>query len=180
MVYVFLANGFEEIEALATVDILRRVQIPTQTVGVGGRVVFGAHNIPVTADIDDTQVRLNSELQAVVLPGGGLGTKNLESSSVVQSAINYCMENKILLAAICAAPSILGHLGILNGKAATAYPDFQKELRGAALSDEYVIQDGHIITARGMGVSIEFGLKILSALTTEKTAQGIRESIQCP
>ena len=180
MVYVFLANGFEEIEALTTVDILRRVSIPVQTVGVGGRVIFGSHDIPVTTDIEDSQVNLNEELQAVVLPGGMPGTKNLENSEIVQAAITYCLENHVLLAAICAAPSILGHRGILHGKAATAYPDFQKDLKGAVLSEEYVCQDGMLITGRGMGVSVDFALKVLEALTTQKTAEKMRESIQCP
>ncbi|WP_099204265.1 DJ-1 family glyoxalase III [Scatolibacter rhodanostii] len=180
MVYVFLANGFEEIEALAAVDVLRRVGIPTQTVGIGSRVIYGSHDIPVTTDIDETQVHLNESIQAVILPGGMPGTKNLENSPVVQSAIAYCVENQVLLAAICAAPSILGHLGLLKGKQATAHPDFQKDLKGALLSEESVCRDGQIITAKGMGVSLDFGLKILEALTTLKTADRIRESVQCP
>lgn len=180
MVYVFLANGFEEIEALTTVDILRRADIPVQTVGIGGRVIYGSHDIPVTTDIDDGQVRHSTELQAIVLPGGLPGTTNLEKSPVVQETIAYCVKQNLLIAAICAAPSILGHLGLLVGKRATSFPSFQKELKGATLVDEYVCQDGKIITGRGMGVSTPFALKVLEALTTPKTAEKIRETIQCP
>lgn len=181
MIYVFLANGFEEIEALAPVDVIRRAGIPVQTVGIGGRVVFGSHNIPVTADIDDKQVRLDENLQAIVLPGGMPGAQNLEDSAVVQMAIDYCMEKNILVAAICAAPFILAHKGLLKGKKATAFPEYQKEIEkaGAVLSQEFVCCDENIITARGMGVSLEFGLEIVKVLTTDKTAQNIREKIQC-
>lgn len=181
MIYVFLANGFEEIEALAPVDIIRRANIPVQTVGIGGRVVFGSHNIPVTADIDDTQVHFDENLQAIVLPGGMPGTKNLDESKMVQNAIDYCVDNNILIAAICAAPSILAHKGLLNGKNAISFPEYQQELEasGAKLCNEFVCHDGNIITARGMGVSIEFGLEVVRVLTTEKNAQNIREKMQC-
>lgn len=177
MVYVFLANGFEEIEALMPVDVLRRAGVETVTVGVGGRVISGSHEITITADIDEKQVRTNG-LEAIVLPGGA-GTPNLEASAVVQEMIGYCMEQGILIAAICAAPSILGKRGDLKGLAATAYPDFQEYLDGAILSDDFVCRDGNVLTARGMGVSLEFSLKLVEVLKSPNISRAIRAQIQC-
>lgn len=178
MVYVFLANGFEEVEALAPVDVLRRAGIETVTVGIGGRVINGAHEIMVTADIDDKQLHTNG-LEAIVLPGGAVGTKNLGASSAVLDMIDCCLAQGKIVAAICAAPSILGKRGNLKGIVATAYPDFQKFLDGAILSEEPVCRDGTILTARGMGVSLEFGLKLVEVLRGPKPAKEIREQIQC-
>lgn len=177
MVYVFLANGFEEIEALAPVDVLRRAGIETVTVGIGGRVINGSHEIMVTADIDDKQVRTNG-LEAIFLPGGP-GTANLEASPVVQEMLDYAVENGLVIAAICAAPSILGKRGLLKGLAATAHPDYQKYLQGAILSDDYVCRDGNILTGRGMGVSVSFGLKLVEMLKSPGEAETIRRQIQC-
>lgn len=178
MIYVFLANGFEEIEALAPVDIMRRAGLNVKTVGIGGRVVYGAHDIPVTADMDDKQVK-KTDIEAIVLPGGSLGTENLEKSEAVQEVITYCAAENILIGAICAAPSILGHRGLLRGKSATAYPSFQKELEGASLAEAYVCKDGNIITARGMGVSLAFGFQLVETLVSKEKAEEIREQIQC-
>ena len=110
MIYVFLANGFEEIEALATVDILRRAELDVKTVGVGGKTVTGSHGIPVTADIEEKDVTTD-DMELVVLPGGMPGTLNLEKSPIVMASVRYCLDNSIYVAAICAAPSILGHIG---------------------------------------------------------------------
>lgn len=177
MVYVFLANGFEEVEALAPVDILRRANIDTVTVGISGRVVNGTHNIMVTADIQEDQVR-KINIDAIVLPGGKLGTQNLEQSKVVQDMIDYSMKHGILIGAICAAPSILGKKRILSKKTATAHPDFQEYLINANLSEDYVCRDGNIITARGMGVSTEFGFKLVEAIKGEKIVNEIKSQIQ--
>lgn len=179
MVYVFLANGCEEIEALTPVDILRRAEIETITVGIGGRVINGAHDIMITADIQEDQIR-KGDIEAIVLPGGGLGTENLEQSPVVQDMIDYSIEKGILIGAICAAPSILGKKGLLAGKNATAYPSFQEYLTDAKLSDAYVCQDGNIITAKGMGVSLAFGVKLVEALRGPKLAEAIQAQVQCP
>ena len=178
MVYVFLAPGFEEIEALAVVDVLRRAELEVLTVGVGEDFVIGSHQIPVACDISEKNLILDEKTEAIVLPGGMPGTLNLEKSATVQKAIDWATENEKLVCAICAAPSILGHKGLLNGKNSTCFPGFEDELFGAEISKDYVVKDGNIITARGMGSAIEFGLQIAEVLTTKENAQKIRASLQ--
>ncbi len=178
MIYVFLAPGFEEIEALAVVDVLRRAELDVLTVGVGEDFVIGSHQIPVACDIPEKSLVLDNKVQAIVLPGGMPGTLNLEKSETVQKAINWAIENEKLVCAICAAPSILGHKGLLDGKNATCFPGFEDELFGAEISKDYVVKDGNIITARGMGSAIEFGLQIAEVLTSKEIAQKIRASLQ--
>lgn len=178
MVYLFLANGFETIEALAVVDMLRRAKIDVKTVGVTGEIVTSSHNIDVTADIEIDEFDIK-DADAVVLPGGMPGTLNLEADKTVQGAIDYCVENKKYICAICAAPSILGHKGLLKGKEAICFPGFENDLTGAILSDKYVVTDGLIITARGAGVAVDFGLEIVKALKGEETAENVRKTIQC-
>ena len=130
MIYVFLANGFEEIEALAPVDILRRAELEVKTVGVGGKTITGSHGITVTADIEEKDVTTD-DMKLMILPGGMPGTLNLEKSPIVTTCAEYCAKNDIYLAAICAAPSVLGHLGLLNGKEAICFPGYEQELTGA-------------------------------------------------
>lgn len=178
MIPVFLANGFEEIEALATVDILRRANVEVVTVGVGSKTPVGAHGIPVCADITEEELKVVN-IDGVVLPGGMPGTTNLEASAVVQSAISYAAEHGLLLAAICAAPSILGHGGYLRDKHATCYPGFETDLRGAILGKGVVV-DGNIITAAGAGVAVDFALALVRYLLSAEVADAIRGGIQCP
>lgn len=178
MVYLFLANGFETIEALAVVDMLRRAKIDVKTVGVTGKIVTSSHNIDVTADIEIDEFDVK-DADAVVLPGGMPGTLNLEADKTVQGAVDYCVENKKYICAICAAPSILGHKGLLKGKEAICFPGFENDLTGAILSDKYVVTDGLIITARGAGVAVDFGLEIVKAIKGEETAENVRKTIQC-
>ena len=130
MFYVFLAEGFEETEALAPVDVMRRAKLDVKTVGVTGECVTSSHGVPVKADITIDNIDLD-DVQGVVLPGGMPGTLNLEANEKVLEAVKYSCENGKIVAAICAAPSILGHLGILDGKKATCFPGFEKELKGA-------------------------------------------------
>ena len=174
MIYVFFANGFEEVEAVATVDMLRRAELEVCTVGVGGVKVAGAHGIVTDCDLADTQA-----LEAVVLPGGMPGTLNLEKSQVVQQFIDYAVAHGKLVAAICAAPSILGHKGLLEGKEATCFPGMEQELYGAKLSDRFVCGDGQFITGRGAGVAIDFGLAIAAEFAGQAKADAIRASLQC-
>lgn len=179
MVYVFLAEGFELVEAMAPVDILRRAKVEVKTVGVTGKVVAASNGVKLEADLELSQAGKEG-LTAIVLPGGLPGTLNLEKSPEVQEFVDYCVEKGILTAAICAAPSILAHKGLLNGREATAFPNFQKDLEegGARLSERYVVRDGQFITARGMGVSTQFGLALAEALASRETAEAIKAGIQ--
>ena len=178
MVYVFLADGFEEIEALATVDVIRRAGIDCKTVGVTGKTVIGAHNISVISDILPEEIE-KSDITAVVLPGGMPGTVNLDKSAAVQGAVLYAAEKGLLIAAICAAPSVLGHLGLLTGKKATCYDGFEGELTGAKVEKVPVCRDGNIITAIGAGAAVAFGLEIVKALKGEEESKKIYSSMKC-
>ena len=164
MVYVFLADGFEEIEARTPVDILRRGGVEVVTVGVNGKNVVSSHRIPVTADIADSDIQSFDGIEAVVLPGGMPGTLNLEACSTVKDAVAYCAEHHQLIGAICAAPSIFAEEGLLKGVRATSNPGFQHVLaeQGADLvADEPVVVDGNFTTSQGMGTAIDFGLEIV-------------------
>ena len=178
MVYCFLAPGFEEIEALATVDILRRANIEVLTVGVGEDVIIGSHLIPVLADIREGDVKLDSSVEAVILPGGMPGTLNLQKSESVQKAIDFAVANDKYVCAICAAPLILGHKDLLNGKKATCYPGFEEDLKGAEATGGFVEEDGKIITGKGAGVAIDFALRIVEKLLNKEEADKINASIQ--
>ncbi len=179
MVVVLLADGFEEIEALCPVDVLRRAGCEVQTAAVGeDRVVCGSHAIPVTADT--LTAHIDPELpEAIVLPGGMPGTKNLEASADVQRLIDAAVSRGAVIGAICAAPSILGRKGLLKGKSATCYPGFEGALQGARVTGKAVVRDGNIITARGAGVAVEFALELAGALRSPAVAKTVRESIQC-
>lgn len=178
MIPVFLANGFEEIEALATVDILRRAGVKVVTVGVGDKTPVGAHGMAVCADLAENELEL-ADIDGVVLPGGMPGTSNLEASAMVQEAVSYAAEHGLLLAAICAAPSILGHGGYLRGKKATCYPGFEQELADAIVLNGGVVTDGNIITASGAGVAVDFALELVRYLVSADKADEIRRGIQC-
>lgn len=179
MVYLFLADGFEIIEALAPVDMLRRAKIDVQTVGVTGKTVCSSCGVEVNADITMDEFECH-DVDAVVLPGGMPGTINLENNAAVQSAIDKAVEDQAFVCAICAAPSVLGHKGLLKGKEAIAFPGFEDALDGAVLSDKYVVTDGKFITAKGAGVATQFGLEIVRALTDDETVENVRKTIQCP
>ena len=178
MIYIFLADGFEEIEALCPLDIMRRAHLDVTTVGIGGRrEITGAHGICVLADTADTDLEIHAP-DLIMLPGGMPGTKNLEASDTVRRAIAEALDCGSLIAAICAAPSILGKMGLLKGRHATCFPGFEQYLDGAILSDEAVVRDGNIITAKGMGVAAEFGLAIVEALLQKDVALDIARQIQ--
>ncbi len=178
MIYVFLAEGFEEIEALATVDVLRRAELPVQTVGVGGDWICGSHGMRIQTDIREEDVEL-AKAQVIVLPGGMPGTRNLEASADVQRALDYMTENDRYIAAICAAPSILGHRGQLNGKRATCFPGFEKDCAGAVILDEPAVADGRIITGKGAGAAIDFALTIVEQLKGRSVSDALRAAMQC-
>ena len=164
MVYVFLANGFEEIEALAFVDILRRAEIDVKTVSVDNSgYATGSHNIKVFADVNIDEIDKDG-ITAVVLPGGMPGTLNLQNCPKVIEYVNYANDNNKLLGAICAAPMIPGELNLLNGKRATCYPGFEKHLLGATVTGEKCECDGNIITAKGAGATHEFAHRFITIL----------------
>ncbi len=175
MVYMFLAAGFEEVEALAPLDLLRRAGVDIKTVGIGSKTVVGSHGIPVIADMEELEFNdLTPEM--VILPGGMPGTLNLDASETVHRAIAAAVKNGAYICAICAAPLILGRLGLLEGKTAICYPGFENELRGATVSDKTVAVDGKIITAKGMGVACDFGLTLVEALCGKARADELRVS----
>ena len=179
MFYCFLADGFEETEALAPVDILRRADIDVCTVGVGGDVIRGAHNIDVTADINIDDFELNEDIRGVILPGGMPGVKNLYADGRVLEAVRFCDKHGLYVCAICAAPSIPGRLGLLEGKRATCFPGFEDDLHGAQVTGEHVTVDGKTITAKGAGCALEFGFAIVSEVLDAQTADKIAASMQC-
>lgn len=180
MVYVFLADGFEEVEALTPVDYLRRAGIETVTVGVTGKTVTGAHNIPVTADITADDVCMNENVEGIVLPGGMPGTLNLENSETVQSAIDYAVRNNLMISAICAAPSILGHKKLLENKQAVCFPGFEEDLYSAQISDCFCVTDGNYITAKGAGAAADFAFAIITYILSQETADKIKSTVQTP
>lgn len=180
MVYLFLANGFEEIEALGTVDIMRRAGIDVKTVGIGGKQVCGSHNIKVEADICDKEFEYNSKnIEMLVLPGGIPGTPNLEKSDCVINALDKAFNDGIFIAAVCAAPSIFGHRGFLKGKKACCYPSFESELMGAEVSQDRVVADGNVITSRGAGTVYDFAAKIVEVLKGKEISDKILSSMLC-
>ena len=176
MVYLFLANGFEEIEALTPLDVLRRAGVKVTTVGVGGDSILGAHGIRVQADIPDTMYR-DAAPDMIILPGGMPGSANLDQSRVVDAALRSASRNGAYLCAICAAPMVLGKRGYLQGKRAVCYPGFEQHLEGATVTDTRVECDGRIITAKGMGAALEFGLCLVEALCGKETAEQIAASV---
>lgn len=182
MVYVFLAEGFEEVEALAPVDVLRRAGAEVRTVGVGGKTVTGARGVPVLADLTDAEAAasgLSGELEMIVLPGGSPGYKNLEKSPVVQKFIDYAFEKGKWIGAICAAPTILGRKGLLKGRRAVCFPGMESELTGTVPGEGRVCEDGNLITGIGPGASLEFGLRLSAKLKGESRADEVGVAMQC-
>ncbi len=179
MYYVFLANGFEQVEALAPVDIMRRAEIEVYTVGVGAKVITSSHNVPVVADVIDCEIAPDKDCEGIILPGGIPGTLNLEKAATVQNFIDYCVENNLLIAAICAAPSILGHKGLLDGKKAVCFPGFEEQLGNAEIQDDAVVTDGNIITGCGAGAALKFGFEIVKYIQSEASANHFKAAMLC-
>ena len=177
MVYIFLADGFEEIEALCPLDLLRRAGIETKTVGIGSKTITGSHKIPVVCDIEDVQLTGNEDFDMIILPGGLPGANNLDESEIVDAFIKRAVKEDKLIAASCAAPFILGKRGILNGKRATCYPGFEDELIGATVVEDGCVRDGKIITARAMGKSHDFALEVVEALCGKEKRDELSASV---
>ena len=166
MYYILLAEGFEEIEALTQTDVLRRAGIEVKNVGVTGEYVTGSHGITVKADalIDEAK---NCVPEGIILPGGIPGTPNIAANKDAVELIKKVAENKGLVAAICAAPSVLGEMGLLKGKKAICYPGFEDKLTGAIVTCEKVVIDGNFITSRGAGTAMDMALAIAEYITGE-------------
>lgn len=170
MVYILLADGFEEIEALCPLDLLRRAGVETKTVSITEkRTVTGSHGITVTADL--TAENSISDIEMLILPGGMPGSTNLDQSKFCDGLVRNAAKSGAYLAAICAAPLVLGRRGLLEGKEAVCFPGFENELAGARLSDKRVVRDGKIITAIGMGAALEFGLALVEIFCGKETAE---------
>lgn len=174
---VFFGTGYEEIEALTVVDLLRRAGIEAQCISIDNRKqVMGSHKINVDMDAGIEDVDFES-LDMIVCPGGMLGTRNLEACDVLIEQIRSFYEKGKLIGAICAAPSIFGHMGLLKGRKACIFPGMEEELVGAEVVYDDVVQSEHVITSRGMGTAIAFGLEIISSLIDKETAQNLGRKI---
>ncbi|MDH6312004.1 4-methyl-5(b-hydroxyethyl)-thiazole monophosphate biosynthesis [Parabacteroides sp. PFB2-10] len=171
--FVFLATGFEETEAVGTIDVLRRGGIETTVVSITGEImVEGAHGLGVVADLLYEDADL-SAADALVLPGGMPGSNNLNAFKPLKEQLVAQDQKGKIVAAICAAPLVLGGLGLLKGRRATCYPSFESALTGAVVSDAAVEVDGHVITGRGPGLVFNFGLALVEALRGKAVAEEV-------
>ena len=176
MIAVLLADGFEEIEALTPVDMLRRAGLEVLTVGITSKIAVGAHGISVICDKLPEEIDLDM-ISTVILPGGMPGSLNLDASAFTDEILKSVNARGGRIAAICAAPLVLGRRGLLEGKRATCYPGFENELVGATVTDESVVTDGNITTARGMGVALDFSKELISLLVTKEKAEELSSAI---
>jgi len=174
-----LAEGFEEIEAIAVIDILRRGGVEVVTASTGKNPVTGSHGIPVTAD---RILDISAKYSAIVLPGGAQGTQNLKNDRRILDLVRIISNNSGLTAAICAAPSVLAEAGIMKGKRFTCYPGYEDEIcgHGGIHTGSPVEKDGHVITGKGAGCAIQFALRVLEELKGAEVAAGIKEKIMTP
>lgn len=177
MIYVFLADGFEEVEALTPVDVLRRFGLVVKTVSITDKkCVNGTHNIKVEADALLKDV-IDTDFDMLICPGGLPGADNLENCDGVVSMLKRGVKENKFLGAICAAPKIFGRYGIVNGKKATCFPGFEDKLKGADVKYDRVVRDGKVITSRGIGTAMEFALALGGALCGAEKAEEIRKKM---
>lgn len=178
MVYVFLADGFETVEALCPVDVMRRAGLCVKTVSLNkNKYVKSRQDVTVVADIYIEEIKNLEEVELLMLPGGMPGTLNLKNCKYLLRLLKEAASCGIKLAAICAAPSVLGALGLLEGKEAVCFPGFEGELKGAKISAKKVVVDGNFITGAGMGVALDFGLAIVEVLLSKEKAKEIKSSV---
>ncbi len=177
MIYVFLATGFEDIEAIAPVDIMRRAGLKVQTVSITGeQIVVSAHGVGIASDLLLSDVDFSSA-EMLVLPGGLPGSTNLDACKPLTEAIKRHFESGGPIAAICAAPLVYGHLGLLKGRRATCYPGVERELAGATYTAAIVERDGNIITGKGPAAAFEFGYTIVDFFLGEGASQPLRQGM---
>ena len=176
MIYMLLTDGFEDIEALETLDILRRAGLSVQTVGIAAKTVTSSHKVTVMCDIgfEDTDF---SDMRMLILPGGP-GHTAFSGSKKVCALIKTAFDRGIYIAAICASPSVIGKLGLLKGRRFTCFPGFEEFITGGIYSPEKVVTDGKFITARGAGAASDFGFEIVKLLKGVQTAQELKKQMQ--
>ncbi len=176
MVYVLLGKGFEEVEAITPIDYLRRARIDVTTVGIGGKEITGGHGIAINADIEISEMDLTN-LDMIVLPGGLGGVASIKGSELAMDAIRFAWDNGKYIAAICAAPTILGEMGLLDGKMATCYPGCEEKLTGAIYQEHAAVTDGKLITGASAGCAEKFANCLIQALKGKEAAQAVRQQI---
>ena len=177
MVYLLLGTGFEETEAIAPLDLLRRAGVDVCTVGVGGKTVYGSHKIGVVADLELGEMDL-TKLEGIVLPGGLGGVASIKASQPALDAVKFAYENHKLVAAICAGPTILAMLGITDGKKATCYPGCEEQMGDAVMvPDAAAVTDGNVITGTSAGCAIPFALQLITALKGQEAADAVAQQI---
>ena len=176
MVYMFLGTGFEETEAIAPLDLLRRAGVEIATVGLNGKVIYGGHGIGVEAALEIGQLDLTN-LEMVILPGGLGGVASIKGCPAAMDAIRFAYENGKFVAAICAGPTILASLGITKGKHATCYPGCEEQMGNTIMEDAAAVTDGKIITGTSAGCAIPFGLQLIAALKGQEAADTIAKQI---
>jgi len=176
MVYMLLGTGFEETEAIAPLDLLRRAGIPVLTVGLNGKTVYGGHNIGIECDITIDQMDLTN-LEMIVLPGGLGGVASIRASKAAMDAVQFAYENDKFTAAICAGPTVLADLGITSGKKAVCYPGCEGGMGTATIQNTAACTDGKLITGTSAGCAIPFGLELIRALKGDEAAAVIEKQI---
>lgn len=176
MIYVLLAEGFEETEAIEPVDIMKRAGLTVMLVSLNDKYVTGAHGITVKTNLSIDEI-VRTDMELLMLPGGP-GHEVLDEDERVHDLIDYAWNNDLYIGAICAAPSIIGKKGLLKGKRATCFPGYEKYLYGAELSEEKAVADGRMITGKGAGAAGEFGLKIVEVLRGKDASNKLRAAMQ--
>ena len=176
MVYVLLGTGFEETEAIAPIDLLRRAGVDVLTVGIQGKLVYGSHGIGVEADITLEQMDLTA-LEMIVLPGGLGGVKSIRESRAAMDAVQFAWENGKFVAAICAGPTVLAQLGITDGLEAVCYPGCEEEMGSARMVTAPCVHSGRVITGTSAGCAVPFGLALVAALKGQAEADRIAKQI---
>ena len=177
MVYLLLGTGFEETEAIAPLDLLRRAGVNIMTVGVNGKTVYGGHNIGIEADILLSEMDL-TDLEMIILPGGLGGVTSVRASKEAMDALRFAWDNNKFVAAICAGPTVLADLGITSGKQATCFPGCEDGMGDAIMVENAAaVRDGRLITGTSAGCAIPFGLELIKALKGEQEAERIKKQI---
>lgn len=177
MIYLLLGTGFEETEAVAPLDLMRRAGISVATVGINGKIITGSHGIPVQADMELGEMDL-TQMEGIILPGGLKGVASIRASREAMEAIRFAWDNGKLTAAICAGPTVLADLGIPDGRNATCYPGCEAQMGSANMVPEAAaVTDGNLITGTSAGCAIPFGLAIVSALKGPEAAEAVAKQI---